>query len=118
HGALRPSTILLTPEGKVKVVGYGTPRSIELSPESPTYLSSLRYQSPEQARGEALSLQSDLYSLGIVLYLLSAGTTPFDGYDSAVSLLYQVAYVDPPSPRKAGALIPAELDRLILSCLQ
>lgn len=118
HGAIRPSTVILTTEGVVKVVGYGTPRCVVLSPDSPTYLSSLRYQSPEQVQGEPLSLQSDLYSLGILLYLLATGKTPFDGFDSAISLQYQVSYVDPGSPRKAGALIPAELERLILRCLE
>jgi serine/threonine protein kinase len=118
HGSIRPSTIVLTAEGQVKVIGYGTPRSVELSPDSPAYLSSLRYLSPEQVQGGLLNVQSDLYSLGIVLYLLATGKTPFDGFESAISLLYQVSYVDPAAPRKAGALIPADFDRLILRCLE
>jgi serine/threonine protein kinase len=118
HGAIRPSNLLLTSDGKVKVSGFGMKRSQEIPPESPTYLISLRYLSPEQSLGEPLDVRSDLYSLGVVLYELATGKPPFDGFDSATSLLYQISYVDPPSPRQRGALIPQELDRLILRCLE
>ena len=118
HGAIRPSSILLTTGGKVMLAGFGTKRSTRISPRSTTSMGALRYLSPEQMRKEPLSYASDLYSLGIVLYELATGKTPFDGYESTTSLLYQVSYIDPPSTRLAGSLVPLDLDRLILRCLQ
>jgi serine/threonine protein kinase len=118
HGAIRPSSIFLTSAGIVMLTGYGTLRSIRSSSRSPASLGSLRYLSPEQMRKEAPSAASDLYSLGVVLYELATGKTPFDGFESTTSLMYQVSYVDPPSTRQAGSLIPLDLDRLILRCLQ
>jgi serine/threonine protein kinase len=118
HGAIRPSNIFLTSDGTVKVSGFGTKRCQEARPESPSQLAVLRYLAPEQWFAKPLDVQSDLYSLGVVLYELATGKPPFDGFDSATSLQYQMAYVDPPSPRAGGSLIPPELDRLIMRCLE
>ncbi|HVR83081.1 MAG TPA: protein kinase, partial [Planctomycetota bacterium] len=118
HGAIQPSCIFLSSAGRVMLAGYGTKRSIRSASRSTPSLASLRYLSPEQMRKEPLSYASDLYSLGVVLYELATGKTPFDGFESTTSLLYQVSYVDPPSTRVAGSLIPLDLDRLILRCLQ
>ncbi|HZE98159.1 MAG TPA: serine/threonine-protein kinase, partial [Planctomycetota bacterium] len=118
HGAIRPAHVFLTPAGNVKLIGFGLPRNLEQNTGSPGGLSALRYLAPEQVRSEPLNVQSDLYSLGIVLYELATGKTPFDGFESSTSLLYQVSYVDPAPPRSAGSLIAPDLERLILRCLE
>jgi len=71
-----------------------------------------RYVSPEQARGEQITPQSDVYSLGVVAYELLLGHAPFDA-DSPTELMAMHLLVPPPPPRDAWPSIPARLERLL-----
>ena len=114
HYDLRPENVILAKNGDVKVAGFGplsTPRSPRSDPPRAAYLS------PEQGFGQPIDIRSNLYSAGAILYEMSTGRPPFEGFDSATSLLYQLAYVDPVPPRQTGAGVPKELERAILRCL-
>lgn len=117
HGALRPSHVLLAPDGSVKVLDFGLARGLNLPVDSPLLAGSWRYLAPECVTGEPPDIRSDLYSLGVILYELSTGKPPFEGYDSLTSLVYQLLYVQPTAPRDLGSSIPRDLERLILRCL-
>jgi serine/threonine-protein kinase len=117
HGRLCPANLYLAADGSVKLAGFGSGAATP-APARELPVERLVYLSPEQAAGEAPDARSDLYSLGCVLYELSCRRKPFEGYDSSTSLLYQIAHVQPASPRQLGASIPRELDRLVLSCLE
>src|SRR5262249_14805066 len=84
HRDLKPSNILVTVDGQVKLLDFGISRQIDPTDGAadPT-LAALRlltpaYASPEQIRGDATTVQTDVYALGIILYELLAGRTPFD----------------------------------------
>ncbi len=87
HRDVKPHNILIDPEGSAKITDFGIARS--LSEEGLTMagrvLGTTDYVSPEQALGQAVTPQSDLYSLGIVLYEMLTGDVPFHG-DSPVAV--------------------------------
>lgn len=118
HQDLRPSCVHLEDGGQVKLADIGPlSRAILLAGGSTPIPSAVAYLSPEQGMGQPIDLRSNIYSVGAILYELATGRPPFEGFDSATSLLYQLLHVDPMSPRQAGASIPKELERTILRCL-
>jgi len=87
HRDIKPGNIMITPDGKVKVTDFGI---VSLQNEESditktgSILGTASYISPEQAQGKPVSIESDLYSLGTVLYELIAGKPPFTG-DTPIS---------------------------------
>lgn len=102
HRDVKPHNILIGEEGGAKITDFGIART--LSEESMTLagrvLGTTDYVSPEQALGEPVSGQSDLYSLGIVLYEMLAGDVPFHG-DSPVSVAMKHVREDIPDVQRA-----------------
>ena len=88
HRDIKPQNILVDREGRIKVADFGiarlkTAQASQLD-QNGNALGSVHYLSPEQARGEIADEQSDLYSVGIVLYEMLTGTVPFDGDTAAL----------------------------------
>lgn len=87
HRDIKPHNILITPDGQVKVTDFGIARAISASSftQAGVVVGSVQYSSPEQAKGGVVGPQSDLYSLGCVLYEMLTGVVPFQG-DTSVSI--------------------------------
>jgi serine/threonine protein kinase/tetratricopeptide (TPR) repeat protein len=125
HRDVKPSNILVTMNGRIKVldfgigkqleseVGHRTTQSVEAPSESDTVAGTLAYMSPEQLRGEDVAARSDVWSLGIVLYELATGRRPFAG-DTSFSLSASILTTDPP-PLPAG--VATGLKKIIARCL-
>lgn len=120
HRDIKPGNIMLTPDGKVKVMDFGIARALSDSQATMTQTNAVvgtaQYLSPEQARGEAVDARSDLYSVGVLLFELLTGQPPFRG-DSAVAVAYQHVSALPPAPSSLASDIPASLDRVVMQAL-
>jgi len=97
HRDLKPHNVMVDDAGNSKVTDFGIARAgaSEMT-EAGAIMGTAQYLSPEQAQGHAATAQSDLYSIGIILYELLTGRLPFDG-ESAVSIAVQHLN-DPPAP--------------------
>jgi eukaryotic-like serine/threonine-protein kinase len=98
HGDVKPANVLISATGAVKVADFGVARLAEGSTDGggATIVGTPRYMAPEQARGLPLTPATDVYSAGVVLYEMLAGTPPFPG-SSAVELALRHLQDPPPT---------------------
>ncbi|MDD3362424.1 MAG: Stk1 family PASTA domain-containing Ser/Thr kinase [Hespellia sp.] len=118
HRDIKPANIIISKEGKVKVTDFGIARATtEANTISSNVMGSVHYTSPEQARGGAVDIKSDIYSAGITMYEMVTGHVPFDG-DSTVSIAIKHLQEEITSPAEEVPEIPYSLECIILKCTQ
>jgi serine/threonine-protein kinase len=118
HRDIKPQNIVLTPDGTIKVMDFGIARAVDSdSTQTGSVLGTAQYVSPEQAQGRKLGPESDLYSLGVVLYELSTGTLPFEG-DTPVSVALKHVNDEAVPPRSVNPQIPPALEAVIMKAMQ
>ena len=120
HRDIKPGNIMITPDGKVKVTDFGI---VSLQNEESditktgSILGTASYISPEQAQGKPVSIESDLYSLGTVLYELITGRAPFSG-DSPISTATKHLTEKPEKPSMFRRDLPRGVETAILKLLE
>ena len=118
HRDIKPGNVMLTPEGKVKVMDFGIARATtsETITQTAAVIGTAQYISPEQAQGQTVDYRSDLYSLGCCLYEMLTGTVPFTGA-TPVAIAYRHVREDPTPPRMLNPDVPAPLEAICLKAM-
>jgi eukaryotic-like serine/threonine-protein kinase len=118
HRDIKPANIMVTPATPVKITDFGIARmraSGDLT-QTGMMLGSPKYMSPEQVIGKRADHRSDLFSLGVILYEMLTGATPFNG-DNVTALMYQIVNFAPPAPSTVNASVPELLDYIVAKML-
>ncbi|HSB37622.1 MAG TPA: protein kinase [Gaiellaceae bacterium] len=115
HRDVKPQNVLLNGDGQAKVTDFGIARSLDVHgglTQTGTVMGTSDYIAPEQARGQRVDAQSDVYSLGAVLYELLTGEVPFPG-DNFVAVALRHINEPPPSVRERRPELSPRLDAAI-----
>ncbi len=120
HRDIKPHNIMVTSKLIANVTDFGIARAASANTvtlSGRNAMGSVHYFSPEQARGGIVGEQSDIYSLGIVIYEMLTGKVPFDG-DTSVSIALKHIQQSPLPPKEINPDIPEGLNNIIMKCIQ
>src|SRR5579883_212332 len=119
HRDVKPGNVLITDDGQVKVTDFGIARAVnteESLTQTGAVMGTAAYFSPEQAEGVGVDARSDIYSLGVVLFEMVAGRTPFLG-ESPVAVASKHVREQPPLPRDINPQVPVSLQAVIMKAM-
>ena len=119
HRDVKPGNVMLTSEGRIKLMDLGIARGLdgEDITRTSSILGTAGYVSPEQARGEPVDHRSDIYSLGCVLYEMLTGRQPFEA-DNPVAVAYQHVHDAPTPPSALEPSVPPALEAVVLRAME
>ena len=120
HRDVKPANIMITEKGLIKIMDFGIAKLVGIESDltkANSTIGTVAYMSPEQARGENINRQTDIWSAGVILYELTTGKLPFVGaFREAV--IYSLCYTEAPPPFSINPDISSDFEFIIQRCLQ
>ncbi len=117
HRDIKPANILLAGDSDIKISDFGAALTIAAETTQVSGIGSPAYMSPEQVKEQQLSFQTDIFSLGVVMFQLLTGRLPFKGANN-YSMIYQIINVESPRPMEVRPDIPPRIDAIVMRALQ
>ena len=126
HRDIKPDNVMVRPDGYVKLLDFGLAKvhsdALGIGPAAPTteaglLLGTVAYMAPEQARGELITQEADVFALGVMLYELVTGRHPF-ATSSQLGTLHALMWESPEPPALVNPELPRAIDQLIVEMLQ
>jgi len=118
HRDIKPANVMMSPQGQVMIVDFGVAKhAVSTSTQISGIVGTPRYMSPEQVRDEDVTNQTDLFSMGVMIYEMLAGVPCFYG-DSLPSLTHQIINDEPANLAQLRADVPEALNKIVMRCLR
>jgi len=118
HRDVKPSNVMVVRDGHIKITDFGIARMPYSSVQTQTgmVLGSPKYMSPEQVMGKSIDQRSDIFSLGVMLYEMLTGQSPFNG-DNVNAIMYQTLNAIPSPPNSLNPEVPEMIDFIVAKAL-
>jgi eukaryotic-like serine/threonine-protein kinase len=117
HRDIKPANVLMTGESDIKISDFGAALTLAAETTQLSGVGSPAYMSPEQVKEQSLTHQTDIFSLGVLMYQMLTGRLPFQGTNN-YSMIYQIINVDPPRPSQLRSDLPPRIDAIVMRALQ
>jgi serine/threonine protein kinase len=117
HRDIKPANILLAGESDIKISDFGAALTIAAETTQVSGIGSPAYMSPEQVKEQQLTHQTDIFSLGVVMFQLLTGRLPFKGANN-YSMIYQIINVEAPRSIDVRPDIPPRVDAIVMRALE
>jgi serine/threonine protein kinase len=117
HRDIKPANVLLAGPTDIKISDFGAALMASSDQTQLSGIGSPAYMSPQQFKELPLNHQTDIYSLGVVMYQLLTGVLPFTATNN-YSMMYQITSVEPPPPSSHRKEIPASVDRIVKRAME
>ena len=117
HRDIKPANILVTGETDIKISDFGAALMTSNDETQVAGIGSPAYMSPQQIKEHPLNHQTDIYSLGVVMYKLLTGQLPFQASNN-FSMMYQITNVEPSLPSSLRKDIPLSVDKIVRKAMQ